>query len=70
MRVNADGLGYREVDRLSNLMHAVADRGVAGDVVVCFGYDLREDVAFCITSAGLRITSDNCEEFGFIDYNV
>jgi hypothetical protein len=69
MRVNADGLGYREIDRLSNLMHAVADRGVAGDTVLWFGYDLREDVAYCITAAGLRITSDNLTEYGFIDYN-
>ena len=70
MRVNADGLGYREIDRLSNLMHAVADRGVAGDVVLWFGYDLREDVAFAVTAAGLRITSDNLTDYGFIDYNV
>lgn len=70
MRVNAEGLGYREIDRLSNLMHAVADRGVAGDVVELFGYDLLEDVAYCVTAAGLRITSDNLTDYGFIDYNV
>lgn len=70
MRVITEELGYREIDRLSNLMHAVADRGVAGDVVLRFGYDLREDVAFCVTAEGLRITSDNLTDYGFIDYNV
>lgn len=68
MRIQANNIGYREIDRLSHFMHVIADRGVSpwgGDIAIAFSYDLNMDRSVCICSNGKKITSDDDEVFEY-----
>ena len=58
MKVNVDGLGYREIKNLAKFMCEIAEVGVYEDVVKEFGYDRDRDLSFCITESGYRYDED------------
>lgn len=55
MRINANGLGYREVYRLAEFMKRIADKGIENDVAEEFGYDMYRDDPYCKTADGNKI---------------
>lgn len=61
MRINVEGLGYREIYRLGDFMKRVADKGIENDVVDVFSYDFYDDEPYLITEKNVIITDEEVE---------